>query len=256
MAVAILVAGGAGTRLGHVLPKAFVPVAGRPLLSWSLEVLVATAPLRRIVVVLPRGHELPDDPAEWGLAPGAWAGLDGPRVTSVPGGAERSHSVLAGLRAVGDGPAGEPVLVHDGARPLVTADVVRDCLLGIARGADAAVAAAPMTDTVKSSRAPGGAAPHPDDPVGLPRVDRTLDRSTLWAIQTPQVFRRGVLTAALGRPDAELDVATDDASLVEAAGGDVRLVPAPRTNLKVTVPEDLDLAGLLLGAVRQNPAPC
>lgn len=256
MAVAVLVAGGAGSRLGHALPKAFVPVAGRPLLAWSLQVLVASAPLRRIVVVLPAGHELPDDPAEWGLAPGAWDGPDGRRVTSVPGGAERSHSVLAGLRAAGDGPDGEPVLVHDGARPLVTAELVRACLLGIARGADAAVAAAPMTDTVKASLAPHGSAPDPADPVGLPRVGRTLDRSILWAIQTPQVFRRAALADALGRPDAELAAATDDASLVEAAGGDVRLVPAPRTNLKVTVPEDLDLAGLLLGAVRQNPAPC
>lgn len=256
MAVAVLVAGGSGTRLGHVLPKAFVPVAGRPLLAWALGTLVAVAPLRRIVVVLPAGHELPDDPAGWGLPPDAWDGPDGRRVIGVAGGAERSHSVLAGLRATGDGPGREPVLVHDGARPLVTAELVRDCLLGIARGADAVVAAAPMTDTVKTSTAPHGSAPEPGDAVGLPRVDRTLDRSLLWAIQTPQVFRRDALLGALSRPEDELATATDDASLVEAAGGDVRLVPAPRTNLKVTVPEDLDLAALLLGAVRQNPAPC
>jgi 2-C-methyl-D-erythritol 4-phosphate cytidylyltransferase len=256
VAVAVLVAGGAGTRLGHERPKAFVPLLGRPLLAWSLEVLAAVAPLRRIVVVLPAGETLPADPEAWGLAAGTWDGPDGPRVVGVPGGAERSHSVRAGLRAAGDGPPQEPVLVHDGARPLVTAGLVRDCLLGVASGADAAIAAAPMTDTVKASRAPYGAAPEAGDPVGLPRVDRTIDRSLLWAIQTPQVFRRGVLTAALEQPDEVLATATDDASLVEAAGGDVRLVPAPRTNLKVTVPEDLHLAGLLLAAVRQNPAPC
>ncbi|MEV4422056.1 2-C-methyl-D-erythritol 4-phosphate cytidylyltransferase [Patulibacter sp. NPDC049589] len=250
MAVAVVVAGGAGTRLGHHLPKALVPLLGRPLVAWSLEVLVSVAPLRRIVVVLPAGEGLPDDPADWGLPAGAWDGPDGRRVTSVPGGAERSHSVRAGLRAAGDGPPQEPVLVHDGARPLVTAQLVRDCLLGVASGADAAIAAAAMTDTVKESRAPHGAAPEPGDAVGLPRVGRTIDRSRLWAIQTPQVFRRDALAAAMDRPDAELATATDDASLVEAAGGDVRLVPAPRHNLKVTVPEDLHLAGLLLAAQR------
>jgi len=256
VAVAVLVAGGAGTRLGHDRPKAFVPLLGRPLLAWSLEVLASVAPLARIVVVLPAGEELPTDPADWGLAPGLWDGPHGPRVTSVPGGVERSHSVRAGLRAAGGGAPQEPVLVHDGARPLVTAELIRDCLLGVAAGADAAIAAAPMTDTVKASRAPHGAPRDPDDPVGLPRVDRTIDRSLLWAIQTPQVFRRDALTAALDQPDDVLAAATDDASIVEAAGGDVRLVPAPRTNLKVTVPEDLHLAGLLLAAVRQNPAPC
>jgi 2-C-methyl-D-erythritol 4-phosphate cytidylyltransferase len=251
MAVAVVVAAGRGERLGHSRPKALVPLLGRPLLSWSLEALVATRPLRRIVVVLPAGEALPG-PAEWGLPDGAWDGDDGPRVTAVPGGAERSHSVRAGLAACGDGPPQEPVLVHDGARPLVTPELVRACLLGVAQGADAAIAAAPMTDTVKEATAPHGAATGTD----LPRVARTLDRSTLWAIQTPQVFRRDVLERALAQPDEVLAAATDDASLVEAAGGDVRLVPAPRNNLKVTVPEDLHLAGLLLAEVRQNPAPC
>jgi 2-C-methyl-D-erythritol 4-phosphate cytidylyltransferase len=113
-----------------------------------------------------------------------------------------------------------------------------------------------MTDTVKEARTAHGASADPSDAVGLPRVERTVDRSRLWAIQTPQVFRRDALEAALARPDAELAAATDDASLVESAGGDVRLVPSSRNNLKVTVPEDLHLAGLLLAEVRQNPAPC
>jgi 2-C-methyl-D-erythritol 4-phosphate cytidylyltransferase len=252
MAVAVVVAAGRGERLGHDRPKALVPLLGRPLLSWSLEALIATRPLRRIVVVLPVGESLPVDPAEWGLAEGSWAGADGTRVSAVPGGAERSHSVRAGLAACGPGPDGEPVLVHDGARPLVTPELVRACLLGVAQGADAAIAAAPMTDTVKEATAPHGV----DGGVELPRVGRTLDRSRLWATQTPQVFRRDVLARALAQPDAVLAGATDDASLVEAAGGDVRLVAAPRTNLKVTVPEDLHLATLLLAEVRNNPAPC
>jgi 2-C-methyl-D-erythritol 4-phosphate cytidylyltransferase len=252
MAVAVVVAAGRGERLGHHRPKALVPLLGRPLLSWSLEALIATRPLRRIVVVLPAGEELPPDPAAWGLADGSWSGADGTRVTAVAGGAERSHSVRAGLEACGPGPDAEPVLVHDGARPLVTPDLVRACLLGVAQGADAAIAAAPMTDTVKEAITPHGSGAG----VELHRVGRTLDRSRLWAIQTPQAFRRDVLTRALAEPDEVLAAATDDASLVEAAGGDVRLVPAPRANLKVTVPEDLDLAALLLAEVRNNPAPC
>ncbi|MCK9250199.1 MAG: 2-C-methyl-D-erythritol 4-phosphate cytidylyltransferase [Solirubrobacteraceae bacterium] len=245
MAVAVVVAGGRGERLGHQRPKALVPVAGRPLVAWALGTLIGASALRRIVVVLPAGERLPDDPVAWGLPPTAWdAGPSAPaspaRVVAVAGGRERSHSVRAGLDAAGDGPADEPVLVHDGARPLLTPDLVDDCLRAVLEGADAAIAAAPITDTVKvADPARDGTAP---------RVVRTLDRSRLWAVQTPQAFRRAALRTALDRPDAEIAAATDDASLVEADGGDVRVVVAPRSNLKVTVPEDLHLAELLLGA--------
>ena len=116
----------------------------------------------------------------------------------------------------------------------MTAEIVRRCIAGL-EGADAAIAAARMTDTVKESG---------DDDV----VARTLDRSRLWAIQTPQVFRRDVLERALAQPDDVLARATDDASLVEALGGRVRLVETSRTNLKVTTPEDLELAQWLLRA--------
>jgi 2-C-methyl-D-erythritol 4-phosphate cytidylyltransferase len=250
MAVALVVGAGRGERLGHDRPKALVPVLGRPLLSWGLQTLIAVPALRRIVVVLPDGEALPADPGAWGLDADAWLADDGaPRVVAAPGGRERSHSVRAGLAACGDGPDDEPVLVHDGARPLVTAALVDACLAAVAGGADAAVAAAPMTDTVKQA-APGA------DGAGLPRVERTLDRSRLWAVQTPQVFRRAVLLDALAQPDDVLAAATDDASLVEAAGGDVRIVPAPSTNLKVTVPVDLELAELLLPRLRQNDVPC
>lgn len=254
MAVALVVGAGRGERLGHDRPKALVPVLGRPLLSWALGTLVAVPSLRRIVVVLPDGESLPADPREWGLPADAWTDADGePRVVAVAGGQERSHSVRAGLAACGDGPDDEPVLVHDGARPLVTVALIEACLAAVAEGADAAVAAAPMTDTVKQAelRTDGTGTD-----ATLPRVDRTLDRSRLWAVQTPQVFRRTVLLDALAQPDEVLAAATDDASLVEAAGGDVRIVPAPSTNLKVTVPVDLELAELLLPRLRQNDVPC
>ena len=200
-----------GERLGSGGPKALVVVGGRPMLEWSLDALLAVEAIERIVVALPPGVEAPEG------------------VVGVEGGAERSHSVRNALAAAGDG---DPVLVHDAARPLVTPELAERCLAAI-DGVDAAVAAAPVTDTTKEAG--------PDRIVA-----RTLDRSRLWAVQTPQVFRRAALEAALGRPDEALAAATDDASLVEAAGGRVRVVEAPRENLKVTTPVDLQVAELLL----------
>jgi 2-C-methyl-D-erythritol 4-phosphate cytidylyltransferase len=211
MAVALLVAAGRGTRLGSEGPKALVAVAGRPMLEWSLDALRAVEEIEQIVVALPDGVPAP-------------AGTVG-----VAGGAERSHSVLAALRASD----GDPVVVHDAARPLVTPDVVRATLRALREhGCDAAIAAAPVHDTVKRAR----------DGV----VHATLDRAELWAVQTPQTFRRAALEAALAAGEAALAAATDDAALVEAQGGTVRVVAAPPENFKVTTPHDLRVAELLL----------
>jgi 2-C-methyl-D-erythritol 4-phosphate cytidylyltransferase len=118
----------------------------------------------------------------------------------------------------------------------VTVELAQACLDALdARDLDAAVAAAPVTDTIKEAD-------------GDLRVQRTLDRSRLWAIQTPQAFRREVLERALAQPDAVVAGATDDAALVEALGGSVGIVVAPRENLKVTTPLDLALAERLLTA--------
>jgi len=213
VAVALLVAAGRGERLGSPGPKALVTVEGRSLLDWSLAALRAAPEIDEIVVALPEGVEAP-------------AGVVG-----VTGGRERSHSVRHALAAS----IGDPVLVHDAARPLVTPELIAACLAAVAvDGVDAAVAAAPVTDTIKRAGE------------GL-RVTDTLDRSALWAVQTPQVFRRAALEAVLAQDDAVLAAATDDASLVERAGGRVVVVPAPAENLKVTTPVDLDLAALLLG---------
>ncbi len=149
-------------------------------------------------------------------------------VRVVPGGAERSHSVRNALAAS----TGARVLVQDAARPMLTVDLVERCLAAL-DDADAAVAAAPVVDTTKEAGADG-------------LVRRTLDRRALWAVQTPQAFRRAALEDALAQPDAVLAAATDDASLVEARGGRVRVVEAPRENLKVTTPLDLRVAELLL----------
>ncbi|MDO8189057.1 2-C-methyl-D-erythritol 4-phosphate cytidylyltransferase [Conexibacter sp. JD483] len=219
MAVALLVAAGRGERLGAAGPKAFVMLAGRPMLEWSLDALRSVPAVERIVVALPAGEQAP-------------AGTVG-----VAGGAERSHSVRAALAAAGDGPDDEAIVVHDAARPLLTPEIVQASLDALDHtGADAVVAAAPVVDTIKRV--------HADAP-GL-HVEATLDRSALWAVQTPQVFRRAALRRALALPDAVLAAATDDAGIVEQTGGRVHLVESPRENLKVTNPLDLRLAALLL----------
>lgn len=219
MAVALLVAAGRGERLGASGPKAFVMLAGRPMLEWSLDALRSVPAVERIVVALPAGEHAP-------------AGTVG-----VAGGAERSHSVRAALAAAGDGPDDEAIVVHDAARPLLTPEIVQRALDALdATGADAVVAAAPVVDTIKRVRA---------DAPGL-RVEATLERSALWAVQTPQVFRRAALARALAQPDEVLAAATDDAGIVEQTGGRVHLVESPRENLKVTNPLDLRLAALIL----------
>ena len=182
-------------------------------MEWSLDALRSVPAIERIVVALPAGVDAP-------------AGTIG-----AAGGAERSHSVRNALAAA-PGDPDDPILVQDAARPLLTRELAERCLAGL-DGVDAAIAAARVTDTTKEAG---------DD--GL--VTRTLERSRLWAVQTPQVFRRGALEAVLAQPDAVLAAATDDASLVEAAGGRVRLIEAPRENLKVTTPVDLRVAELLL----------
>jgi 2-C-methyl-D-erythritol 4-phosphate cytidylyltransferase len=210
MAVALLVAAGSGERLGADRPKAFVVLAGRPMLEWSLEALRA-AGIADVIVALPPGESAP------------------PGTTGVPGGDTRSASVRAALAAA---PAGADVVVHDAARPLVDPALFTRTLAELER-ADCAIAAARVTDTIKSAAADG-------------RVTGTLDRSALWAIQTPQAFRRAALERALDVDDAVLAAATDDAWLVERAGGSVRVVESSPANLKVTTPHDLRVASLLL----------
>jgi 2-C-methyl-D-erythritol 4-phosphate cytidylyltransferase len=218
MAVALLVAAGSGERLGAGRPKAFVELAGRPMLAWSLEALHA-AGLYDIVVALPAGHDAPEG------------------CIGVAGGTTRSESVRAALAAA---PPGDEVVVHDAARPLVTAEHFRGTLAALAE-ADCAIAAAPMTDTVKEA--------------GRDRlVTATLDRTRLWAIQTPQAFRRAALERALAVPDDVLAQATDDAWLVERTGGTVRVVESTPANFKVTTRHDLQLAAYLLADRLPRPS--
>lgn len=207
--VGIIPAAGSGERLGASGPKAFVMCGGRPLLDWSLDVLGSVCD--RVVVAVPPGYEEEPD--------------------RVAGGKSRSASVRLALAAA---PEADVAVVHDAARPLLTAELVERCIEAL-EGWDGAVAAAPVADTIKEA-----------DPSG--RVLHTLERSSLWAIQTPQVFRADILRRALDTDDQTLAAATDDASLVELAGGSVRVVEAPTDNLKITRAVDLHVAEALLRA--------
>jgi 2-C-methyl-D-erythritol 4-phosphate cytidylyltransferase len=212
------VAAGSGERLGAGRPKAFVVLAGRPMIEWSLDALRA-AGISEIVVAAPPGHE-----------------VDG--CVSVAGGATRSESVRAALAAA---PPGD-VVVHDAARPLVTPEHFTAGLAALA-DADCSIAAAAITDTVKEAG-------------GDRLVTATLDRTRLWAIQTPQAFRRKALERALAVPDEVLAQATDDAWLVERTGGTVRVVESSPANFKVTTPYDLEIAEhLLADRLPRPPAP-
>ena len=189
-------------------PKQFAELGGRPLIAWSLA--AARRSCAGVVLVLPAGS-----------APDAW---DADAV--VAGGATRSQSVRAGLAAV-PGTA-EIIAVHDAARPLARPALWEAVLDAVRAGADAAIPAAPVTDTVKEVAPDGHLV--------------TLDRSRLVAVQTPQAFRAAVLRRV---HSAGID-ATDGASLVEAAGGRVVLVDGPPDNLKVTSPLDLVVAAALV----------
>ncbi len=233
--LALIVAAGRGERLGADGPKALVELAGRSLLQRSVDLMLSVSEIDRIVVALPPGV----------LAPAG--------TTGVQGGAVRSESVARALGATGPGDPEDMIVVHDAARPLASAELVRAALdiLAGANDLDGAIAAAPVTDTIKrgevaSAVGQTGDAGLASEGAGAGVVVETLDRCALWAVQTPQVFRRAVLERALDVQDRVLAEATDDSWLVERLGGRVAIVPAGSENLKITTPLDLALAELLV----------
>lgn len=224
MNTAVLVAAGSSRRMGF--DKLLADLAGRPVLVRSLEAFAAAASVDALVVVASgRAAEAVE----------AWRSVSAPAkpLSIVPGGAERHLSVLNGLRAV---PAGTThVAVHDAARPLVAPSAIEETL-ACARQHGAAVLARPITDTVKRA-SPG------DDP----QVTENVDRDGLWAMETPQVARLDWLLAALDAVVASGGGVTDEVSALQQAGRPVRIVRSRLPNLKITWPEDIDLAARLLG---------
>lgn len=218
-AVAIVAAAGSGSRLGAELPKALVPLAGRPLVCWAVDGLLAGG-VAEVVVVVPAAQRAEFEAA---LPPG---------VVVVVGGASRTASVRAGLAAAG--PAATAVLVHDAARPLTPPAVVARVLEALAAGAPAVVPVLPVVDTTVLVD---------DDGV----VVEAVPRAPLRRVQTPQGFDRATLEAAYRALEADADL-TDDAAVVRRAGIAVATVAGDERSAKVTVPHDLALAGFALGA--------
>jgi len=216
----VIVAAGKGERFGDAI-KVLTPVGGRPCLAWVLDAMQAAETVRDVVIVYGQHSEAPIRAL---LTAGDW-----PKVVSlVAGGEQRQHSMANGVRAVADDL--DVVLVHDAARPLIRPELVDQCAEQ-ARETGAAILATPVSDTVK-------------------RVERgvilkTIDRSGLWAAQTPQGFRREILLELCDSALSHGIEFTDEASLGEALGRDIGIVPGDRLNIKLTHREDVELADAL-----------
>lgn len=221
----LIAAAGSGRRMGAERNKLLLPVAGRPVLAWTLEAALATPEISWIGVVGQSRDQAevealvaaaaPDRPVHW-----------------ILGGDTRQESVRLGLAALP--PEAEALLIHDGARCLVEPELISRCAAAAARG-EAVIAAVPVSDTIKRVAADG-------------TIEDTPDRRVLWAAQTPQGFplaqlRRGHATAA-----AEGWSVTDDASLFERLGWPVRVIESSASNIKLTTPFDLTVAEALLAA--------
>jgi 2-C-methyl-D-erythritol 4-phosphate cytidylyltransferase/2-C-methyl-D-erythritol 2,4-cyclodiphosphate synthase len=218
LADAVIVAAGRSQRMGG-RDKLAADVAGRPLLAWSLAAIAASARVERIALV-----RTPEQAAD--ARRPTW--LPDKVIAIVPGGARRQDSVAAGIRALqGDGAltAGRVLLVHDGARPLVTTALI-DAVVDAAGEHGAAIPVLPVAETLKR--------------IDGERIAGNVDRTGIATAQTPQGVRWDVLREALARVDADREF-TDEAAMLEAAGVAVHAVPGEATNLKVTRPDDLDL---------------
>ncbi|WP_193601883.1 2-C-methyl-D-erythritol 4-phosphate cytidylyltransferase [Mycobacteroides chelonae] len=212
---AIVPAAGLGVRLGADIPKAFVTVGGRTMLERCVDGLLSSGAVDEVVVVV--GAEQLKKAAA----------LLGPTATLVPGGAERTDSVRAGLAAVN---AADWILVHDAARPLTPPDMIARIVAELKGGRRAVIPAIAVADTIKSVNAAGD-------------VSGTPDRAGLRAVQTPQGFAADLLRRAYA---AAGDIATDDAALVEQMGESVHVVDGDRLAFKITTALDMTLAEAIL----------
>lgn len=213
---ALVLAAGRGERFGAAIPKAFVPLRGRPILEWSLRALLAWPGLERVVPVI-----APADAERYQALRAALGGLDR-LAPAAPGGPRRQDSVQAGLEALPQ--EIDTVAVHDAARPLVRPEDVGR-VVAAAERSGAALLVGPVADTLKR--------------VAAGRVVETPERAACRVAQTPQVFRRALLEEGLAKARALGREATDDAQLVEWLGVAVQVVEGDPANFKITHPADL-----------------
>jgi len=217
---AVIVAAGQGVRMGAPVPKPFLPVAGVPLLIRTIRSLTSSALVKHLILVVA---------AEWEPSCQQLLEQYGPfaaPLSLVHGGAARQDSVRLGLAALE--PDCDIVVIHDAARPFITAEVI-DQSVAVAAACGGALVATPVRDTVKRV-----------SPENI--VIETIPRHDLWLAQTPQTFQVPLIRDAHARAQQHGVMATDDAALVEWAGGQVKIVPGDVRNFKITTPEDLQMA--------------
>ncbi len=223
-ASAIIVAAGSGKRLGHDLPKAFVVLGGHPMLYCAIRTLASVKDVSEVVIALPDGTQ------STARSLIESARLDIP-VKLTPGGAERQDSVRIALELVSA--ESDVVIVHDAARPFATPGVFAACIRA-AYAAGAAIAAIPVTDTLKQ--------------VDENAIVATARRAGLYRAQTPQAFRRELLVRAHREAVRDGIAATDDAELVERIGERIEIVAGSALNFKITTSDDLALAQALIAS--------
>lgn len=223
----VLTAGGSGARFGSPIPKQFLEIRpGLPLLRCALSTFHDYPGVEAVVITLP-----PDRLADWASLVEAF-----PKVLLAPGGADRWISVRNGVEALP--PQVDKVLIHDAARPFTPHSVIRRCEQGLAGGEAAVITAITVSDTVKE--------------IDGPRIVRTLDRSRLVRVQTPQGFPRAMLNAIYAREAAAGAPPTDEAQIAEAAGFAVNWVEGSFLSRKITTPEDWEWAEWTLARVEKN----
>jgi len=220
---AIVPAAGRGARMGAALPKQYLPLLGQTVIEITLARLLALDNVAQVIVSLhPEDHH--------------WQTLKcarHPKIAAVTGGAERSHSVLAALQHLQRQAAeSDWVLVHDAARACITTATIESMLTQLKDETVGAILAIASDDTLKQ--------------VARQRVQSTLNRQIIWRAQTPQVFRYGLLYRCLYRAVADNSSVTDDASALEIAGYQPKILPGRKDNIKITHPEDLDLAEFIV----------
>jgi 2-C-methyl-D-erythritol 4-phosphate cytidylyltransferase len=223
----VIPAAGSGRRMSDAArPKQYLPLVGRTVIEWALEPLLAHPGCQAIIVVLAAQD------AYWPTLPASVQ----PRIGIAHGGAERADSVRAGLAALRDQcDADDWVLVHDAARPCLSAADLQRLLDAVQDDAVGGLLAAPLVDTLKRADA-------------AQRVAQTLSRESLWRAQTPQMFRHGVLERALAAAAQQRMTVTDESQALELAGHQPRLVAGHADNLKITVSADLEQAERILRA--------
>ena len=227
---ALVPAAGTGSRMGEGTPKQYLPLAGRPMIHHALRALATASAIERVFLVLAPGDD-------FGRAQD-WRQVSPKVVPLACGGATRAESVANGLRAAPGVADADWVLVHDAARPCLSLAALDGMIAALAQDEVGGLLAVRAADTLKRGGEDG-------------RVLETVPRDWIWQAQTPQMFRRGLLLRALEHAGSGV---TDEASAVEALGLKPRLVPGEARNIKVTVPQDLALAEMILRSMEAEKA--